>query len=104
VRGPVNIGGRTGAAPWAVTGAGTEDVFFRGPDQQLWLRARVGGRWLAPVRIATTGAMQSPPFAAAGSSKALTVFWIDGQHRLWAQSYYGPKGWHEPQDLGGQVQ
>jgi hypothetical protein len=104
VRGPVNLGGQTGGAPWPVTGAGTEDVFFRGLDQQLWLRARTGGQWRQAVRLAAIANMNSAPFAAAGSAKALTVFWVDSQHRLWAQSFYGLAGWHEPVDLGGQVQ
>jgi hypothetical protein len=89
-----------------VIAEGGEMVLFRGSGGVLWvLPRRANGQWAGPLKVSKLRMLQSPPFAATGSSGApLDVFWIGEGGMLWTggkTSRYGE--WLGPVDLGGQA-
>ncbi len=97
-RGPRDLGGRIGSAPWPATAAGTVRVLWQGPGHQLDFIAHSKPRrgwnvlsWTAPNE-SKLGWVAAPPYAAVGSQGAgLHVFWRGRGDSLWTASLTGAR-------------
>jgi hypothetical protein len=80
------------------------DVFFKGSDGNLWhVFSHADTAWSAPASLGM-GTLGGAPFAAAGVSGTIDVFWkgTGAPAALW-HAYNDGHPWAGPQDLGGNV-
>lgn len=102
---PGDLGGvQLTSPPSAVSVApGDYEVFYRGPNNHLWLSFHDNGPfWSAPVDLGGV-ALQSAPSAVATSPTHVDVFYKGPNGHLWSSSHDSGQSWSAPADLGGVV-
>lgn len=102
---PADLGGvELTSSPSAVSGGQHKlDVFYRGPNNHLWVSWWDGGPWWsAPADLGGVEITSGPSALAVttGDSPVVAVFYRGPNNHLWT-SWWDGNQWSDPTDLGG---